>query len=112
MLSGICMMQFFVGGGLPSGADKGSAPIALVGLAAGAAFASLAVRYLVIPSRTDIRQQLTGMIIGLALAEFAGIVGLIVVPGDYPQTKLWIFTTAIACMILHAPVYAKQRPAA
>jgi hypothetical protein len=107
ILMGLLMIQFFIGGGIPSGEDQGPPPSSMLMICAGALLASLIVRFLILPSRKTLGQQLPLMVVGLALAEVCGFLGIFLIPSDYPQTKLWLFIAAVSGILCHAPFYAK-----
>jgi hypothetical protein len=108
ILMGLFMVQFFVGGGIPSGPDKGAPPTTMLMICAGALLASLIVRFVILPSRKTLEQQLPLMLVGLALAEGCGFLGIFAIPSAFPQTKLWLFIAAVVGVVSHAPVYVKR----
>ncbi|MGC4015565.1 MAG: hypothetical protein QM755_13755 [Luteolibacter sp.] len=110
ILSGLFVIQLFVGGGIPEGPDQGQAPLVFIAAGSVAAFASLLVRFLILPSKKSLEQKLPLMIISLALAEAPGIAAAVVVPHGFAQTRLWMFLAAVGCVIISAPVYAKEEP--
>lgn len=107
ILQGLVLIQFFVGGGIPKGADQGDPPTLSLAIAGALAFASLAIRYMVIPKIRTVSKLLPAMIIGLALAEAVGFVGIFLVGKEFPSTRLGLFVLALCCIISLAPVYAK-----
>jgi hypothetical protein len=107
ILSGLLMIQFFAGGGMPSGVDKGEGPVLFQGLALGMGMAAMIVRFVVIPRIGTLEKKLPAMIIGLALSEGIGILGAFVVGPDFGSTKLFMLAISVGCIILYAPVYAK-----
>ena len=109
ILSGLVMIQFLVGGGIPEGADQGNPPEAFLVIAAGLALVALAIRFLVIPRIEELPKKLPAMIVGLALSEGIGFVGMFAVGKEFPATQQALFVTAIACIVSFAPVYTKPR---
>lgn len=109
ILQGLVMMQYFIGGGIPKGSDQGNPPIQLLALAGGLAIAALAIRFTLIPRLKTISQKLPAMIIGLALSESIGILGMLVVGKNFPATQQVFLVTAIGCIVSFAPVYARER---
>ena len=107
ILSGLFMLQLFAAGGLPSGKDQGDEPLVYHLIALGAAIAAAFIRFGVIPRIAALEKKLPLMIVGLALAEGIGIVGMFVVPSQYGATKLAMLIVSVICVILQAPVYAK-----
>ncbi|BCU76192.1 hypothetical protein [Luteolibacter sp. LG18] len=110
ILSGLVMIQMIAGGGISMGPDKAVAPLVPVVIATGGAFASMVVRFLVLPRVKLLEQKLPLMIVGLALAESGGMMSAFLVPTACPRTRLWLFLTAVTCIVLHAPVYANAKP--
>jgi hypothetical protein len=109
ILSGLFVMQSFAGGGIPSGPDQGEAPALFQTLALAAAAASLFVRFVIIPKLKDLEKKLPAMIVGLALGEGIGIIGMFAVPHQYGATRLFMLGISIACVVLSAPFYARSR---
>jgi hypothetical protein len=107
ILSGLLVMQTFAGGGISSGSDQGEGPVLFQTLALVAAAVSLFVRFAVIPRLDGLQKKLPAMIIGLALAEGIGILGMFAVPHQYGATRLFMLGLSIVCVVISAPVYAK-----
>ena len=76
-------------------------PIAWIAL--GSACISMIVRWLIIPRITEMQPRLTAMIVGLALAEGGGILGMFACYNAQESTLL--FTVSAACVFLSAPIY-------
>lgn len=108
ILSGLMMLQFFIGGGIPTGGVQGNEPVIYQVIAISIAAAALFVRFIVIPRIDELSKKLPAMIIGLALAEGVGIIGMFVVPQEHTSTRLFMLGTAIVCIVLSAPTYAKS----
>ncbi len=107
ILSGLLIMQFFAGGGIPSGSDQGEGPVLIQTFALVLAAASLIVRFAVIPRLEELQKKLPAMIVGLALAEGIGIIGMFAVPHQYGATRLFMLGISIICVVISAPVYVK-----
>ena len=107
ILSGLMFMQFFLGGANPAGAGPEKEPVIWQVIALGAATAALIIRFIIIPRLEGLEKKLPLMIIGLALSEGIGIIGILVVPHEHSSTRLFMLGTAIVCIVLSAPVYAK-----
>jgi hypothetical protein len=106
-LQGLVLIQFFVGGGIPQGADQGEPPSLFLVIAGALALAALTIRFTVIPKIKTASKLLPAMIIGLALSEAVGFVGLFLVGKEFPTTRLGLFVLALCCIASFAPVYAK-----
>ena len=109
ILNGLLMIQFFVGGGIPKGADQGKAPFMFLAIAAGLALVALGIRFVLIPQIKEVPKKLPAMIIGLAISEAIGLLGMFAVSKEFPETQQILFVCAIASIISFAPVYAKVR---
>jgi hypothetical protein len=107
ILQGLVLIQFFVGGGIPKGADQGDPPTMFLVIAGGLALAALAIRFTVIPKIETVAKLLPAMVIGLALSEAVGFVGIFLVGKEFPTTRLGLFILALCCIASLAPVYAK-----
>lgn len=110
ILNGLVMIQFFVGGGIPSGINHGTPPALQQYLPAVPAFLALVVRFLIIPRISAPLKKLPVMIIGLALAEATGILGIFVVGKSYGSTQLTFLVLSLLAILAMAPVYMKKNP--
>ena len=99
------MMQFLAAGGIPKGSNDGDAPPGIIGIAALLAVVSEAIRFLLIPKIKDPGKLLPVMIIGLAMAEAIGIIGMFVVGREFPETRIALFVTSVSAVTVFAPVY-------
>ncbi len=109
ILQGLVLIQFLVGGGIPKGEDLGNPPSLFVAIAGGLALAALVVRFVVIPKIKSVAKMLPAMIIGLALAEAVGLVGMFLIGREFPTTRLSLFVLSLSCIVSLAPIYAKPR---
>jgi hypothetical protein len=109
ILAGLVIIQQFAGGGIPSGADAAEVSMVFKIIPVALATASLAVRFFVIPRLPGLQAKLPAMIIGLALAEGAGILGAFIIDKQAGATRLTVFLMAIVCILVSAPVYASAR---
>lgn len=109
ILQGLVMIQFLVGGGIPRGADQGNPPVWVLQATGGLALAALAVRFILIPKIQAVPKKLPAMIVGLALSEGIGFLGIFAVGKEFPTTQLSCLVLAICCIVSLAPVYAKER---
>lgn len=109
ILSGLVMIQFFAGGGIPKGADQGDPPVWLLLATGGLALLVLGIRFILIPRIKSVPKKLPAMIVGLALSEGVGFLGIFAVGKEFPTTQLSCLVLAICCMVSLAPVYAKER---
>ena len=105
IFNGLFIIMFFVGGGFPKGQNEGEGPLALVAVAGVLALASMAIRFLVIPRMSTVTKLLQAMLIGLALAEAVGIIGIVLVGEEFPETRLSLFVTAVSAVAVYAPFY-------
>lgn len=109
ILNGLVMIQFMVGGGIPKGEDFGKPPVEMLAVATVLGLAALAIRFLWIPQIESVVKKLPAMIVGLALSEAIGFVGMFGVGKEFPATRQALFVAAVACIVSLAPVYAKPR---
>ncbi len=107
ILSGLMVIQFVVGGGVPGGEDKGSPQVIYYAITAGVAMVALGIRTLVLPNLREIRQKMSAMIIGVAISESIGIICAIAVDKQLGQTRLVMFATSVCCILAYAPYYMK-----
>ena len=109
ILNGLVIIQLFAGGGIPKGENQGNAPVMFLGVAAVIALVALSIRFVLIPQIESPLKKLPAMIVGLALSELIGFIGMFVVSKQFPQTQLSLFVSAIACILCFAPVYVTRR---
>lgn len=109
ILNGLVMIQFFAGGGIPQGENQGNPPVMFMGVAAVLALVALTIRFVVIPQIMNPAKKLPVMVVGLALSELIGFVGMFVVGKDFPETRLALFVSAIVCILSFAPFYMRSR---
>lgn len=102
---GLFILQFFVAGGIPKGANVGQAPTLLISIAAVLAVVSMAIRFVVIPKITSIEKLLPAMIVGLALAEGVGFIGMFALGKEFPETRSALFIASVSAVLAFAPIY-------
>lgn len=105
IFNGLFILQFFAAGGIPEGKNQGEAPLLLVAVAGGLALASMAIRFLVIPRMDSLVKLMPAMVVGLALAESVGILGMFVIGKEFPETRLALFVTSVSAVAVFAPFY-------
>lgn len=110
ILSGMVILQFFVGGGIPSGTNNGHPPALQQFLPAAPAFLALVIRFLVLPRIPTAEKKLPIMIVGLAFAEATGLLGMFIVSKEYGSTQLTFFILSILAILSLAPIYLKNNP--
>jgi predicted permease len=96
---------FFAAGGIPKGSNQGGAPVGIIVAAAVLAVVSVAIRFFLIPKIKDPVKLLPAMIVGLALAEAIGIIGMFVVGKEFPETRIALFVTSVSLVTAFAPAY-------
>lgn len=105
LLSGLCVMMFIIGGGLPEGENQGKPPTLMIAMAALLAVISAAIRFLAIPKTKELEKLLPLMLVGMAFAEGIGIIGIFVVGKEFPETRMALFVTSVSTMLAYAPFY-------
>ena len=108
ILMGLFVLQFFIGGGIPTG-DQIENPPTVMSLIciAGVAIGTL-IRWLVIPKLNDNLKLLPAMIVGLALCESSGLLQMFLLGKEYPDTQKLIFVLAVLGVVQFAPTYFKK----
>jgi len=105
IFNGLFIMQFLAAGGIPKGSNDGDAPVGIIGIAAMLAVVSVAIRFLLIPKVKDPAKLLPVMVLGLAMAESIGIIGMFAVGKEFPETRIALFVTSVSAVTVFAPVY-------
>jgi len=106
IFNGLFILQFFAAGGFPSGSNEGDAPLWSVAAPTGLLVVAMLIRFIVIPKISDITTLLTAMIVGLALSEAVGIIGMFALGREFPQTRMALFVTSVSAVVAFVPVYA------
>lgn len=102
LVVGFCVLYFepSIGGGVPPkepGTVSLAAPIVV-------AILSTVIRWVVIPRFTKRRHAFPFFVMGIALAEFCGFIGLYLIP----QYNLYLAALALICMLQFAPIFAAR----
>lgn len=107
MLQGVFVIQWVLGRGIPGG-ENAEIPMAgwLWLLCFGPVAVATVIRWLVIPKIKEPQQQLTAMIVGLALSEAPVFFSLFLIGPDYPQNQIAVLMVAVVSLIQFAPSYA------
>lgn len=106
IFNGLFIMQFFAAGGFSSGSNEGDVPLWAIAVPAGLLVAAVAIRFLVIPRISNLTALLPAMIIGLALSEAVGILGMFALSKDLPETRMALFVASAGAVVMYVPVYA------
>ena len=108
ILMGLFVLQFFIGGGIPTGDQMENPPTVMSLICiAGVAIGTL-IRWLVIPKLNDNLKLLPAMIVGLALCESSGLLQMFLLGKEYPDTQKLIFVLAVLGVVQFAPTYFKK----
>jgi hypothetical protein len=108
ILTGLFYILFFVGGGWPSGNNTASVSSLLLFMILSGAVISTIIRWAVLPRINSIQSVFTTMIIGLALAEGTGILGIFLIGSDFPETQRITFIASVAAILQYIPTYASS----
>ena len=81
-------------------------PLTIVGVIA--ALAGVVVRLFVIPCFGDVETKLRAMIVGLALCESCGIIGLYATQSELLEQRMVLFWTSVVTVLVSAPIYLHQ----
>ena len=108
ILMGLFILQFFIGGGIPTGDQMENPPTVMSLICiAGVAIGTL-IRWLVIPKLNGYHNLLRAMVVGLALCEGSGIQQIFLLGKEYPDTQKLIFVLAVLGVVQFAPTYFKK----
>lgn len=105
LLNGLFIFIFIFGGGIPEGENQGKPPSLVIAMAALLALFAIAIRFIAIPKTKEPEKLLPLMLVGMAFAEGIGIIGIFVVAGEFPETRLALFVTSASAMLAYAPFY-------
>lgn len=109
ILGGLLVIQYKLGGGVPTGRNAADAKIpAVIFVAFGEVLFATVVRWLVLPRFVELPKKLVWMIIGLALSEGAGFFGIFLIPRDQPETRLLVFLLSVLSVLQFVPLYARE----
>lgn len=107
ILNGLFMIAFFAAPRPPEPElrlDEANLPFVALSVVSG--MISLGIRFMLIPKMSHAQGLLVAMMVGLAIAEGSGIIGMFVVPSEYHTTRLFMLAVAVICILIHAPIYA------
>ena len=108
ILIGLFFLQFFIGGGIPTGDEMENPPTVMSLICiAGVAIGTL-IRWLVIPKLNDKPKLLRAMVVGLALSQGSGLMQIFLLGKEYPDTQKLIFVLAVLGVVQFAPTYFKK----
>ena len=108
ILMGLFVLQFFIGGGIPTGDQMENPPTVMSLICiAGVAIGTL-IRWLVIPKLNDKPKLLRAMVVGLALSQGSGLMQIFLLGKEYPDTQKLIFVLAVLGVVQFAPTYFKK----
>ena len=108
ILMGLFFLQFFIGGGIPTGDEMENPPTVMSLICiAGVAIGTL-IRWLVIPKLNDKPKLLRAMVVGLALSQGSGVLQIFLLGKEYPDSQKLIFVLAVLGVVQFAPTYFKK----
>ena len=108
ILMGLFFLQFFIGGGIPTGNEMENPPTVMSLICiAGVAIGTL-IRWLVIPKLNDNPKLLRAMVVGLALSQGSGVLQIFLLGKEYPDSQKLIFVFAVLGVVQFAPTYFKK----
>lgn len=105
---GLIIIQFVVGGGFPTGENEEAVPSSLLLAALAGVSISVVVRWLILPKVTKMESLLPVMIVGLALAESSGILGIFLIGPKFPETQQLVLLLSLAGIIQFIPLYLSK----
>lgn len=101
------ILNFFLGGGFPSGPNSEEPMAFWYWIVAGLPLvAATFIRWKIIPALKEPQKQLVAMIVGLALSEGAIFVEIFLIGPDYPQYQVAVLMASVFCTLQFAPSYA------
>ena len=110
IFQGLFILHFFAAPKPVPAEEAVAFSLSVVSLCAlcGAGF-GMALRWLVIPRIPSMIAQLPVMVIGLALCEGSGIIGMFALPSTHNDERMLLFSVAVATVLLSAPIYTLTR---
>ena len=108
ILMGLFVLQFFIGGGIPTGDQMENPPTVMSLICIACVAIGTLIRWLVIPKLNDNLKLLRAMIVGLALCEGSGLPQISLLRKEYPDTQKLIFVLAVLGVVQFAPTYFKK----
>ena len=108
MLIGLFVVQFFIGGGIPTGDQMENPPTVMSLICIACVAIGTLIRWLVIPKLNDNLKLFRAMINGLALCEGSEFLQIFLLGKEYPDTQKLIFVLAVLGVVQFAPTYFKK----
>jgi hypothetical protein len=108
ILIGLFVVQFFIGGGIPTGDQMENPPTVMSLFCIASVAIGTLIRWLVIPKLNDNLKLLRAMVVGLALSQGSGVLQIFLLGKEYPDTQKLIFVLAVLGVVQFAPTYFKK----
>ena len=108
ILMGLFVLQFFIGGGIPTGEQMENPPTVMSLICIACVAIGTLIRWLVIPKLNDKPKLLRAMVVGLALSQGSGLMQIFLLGKEYPDTQKLIFVLAVLGVVQFAPTYFKK----
>jgi len=108
ILSGMMILQYIIGGGIPSGNDAQNPPNGVFAICIFLIAISTIIRWIFIPKAQNRGKLLVFMIVGLAMADGVQIFQLVLIGPEFPQKQLTVFVLAMLGALQFVPIYAKR----
>ena len=108
ILMGLFVLQFFIGGGIPTGDQMENPPTVMSLICIACVAIGTLIRWLVIPKLNEKPKLLRAMVVGLALSQGSGLMQIFLLGKEYPDTQKLIFVLAVLGVVQFAPTYFKK----
>ncbi|MGC6567914.1 MAG: hypothetical protein ACON38_20165 [Akkermansiaceae bacterium] len=108
ILIGLFVIRFQIGGGIPEGSDTAELPMGMIALLYTLLAASVVVRWLILPKASSSESLMKFMVIGVALAEGAGLLSILLLGNDLPETQRFFFYCSIVGIVQFVPTYCHK----
>ena len=108
ILIGLFFLQFFIGGGIPTGDEMENPPTVMSLICIACVAIGTLIRWLVIPKLNDNPKLLRAMVVGLALSQGSGLLQIFLLGKEYPDSQKLIFVLAVLGVVQFAPTFFKK----
>lgn len=109
ILMGYMMLTFLMGGGIPWGGNPAGGSVSpIVYLCVLMVFIACGVRWFLIPRLVGKAELIPALIVGLAISEASGLLGIVMVPKEEIGTRMVIWFPAFFSILQFIPIFARR----
>lgn len=109
ILFGLFILQYFIIGGFHLGEATASVPFSTLAICMAGFLISSIVRWTILPRQKSLAAMLPVMVVGIAIGESTGLLGIFMIGKSNPGIQLATFILSVLAIVQYMPVYAQSR---